>query len=443
MLATLLALWPFAAAAEIPRALCPESVGISGERLQRLDSAMQALVDQGRAAGVVTYVARAGRIVHIGAQGAADREAGMAMREDTIFRMASQTKAFTSVAAMMLVEEGRLALDHPLSRYLPEFASPAVAAAPQVPGNGATQRVPATRPIMIRDLLTHTAGFSYGETPLTGPDWKKAGVVGGYYADRPETMGELVGKMASVPLDAQPGERFVYGHSTDILGVVIEKISGVPLDEFFRRRIIEPLQLHDTYFYLPASKEGRLAAVYRSEEGHLSRSEGPLPLDTQGHFVKGPRVNFAGGSGLVSTARDYGRFLQMLLNEGELEGVRLLGPKTVELMTINHVGHLFSDAVPQRKGLGFGLGFAVLLEPGQSSVYGSVGSYGFAGAYYTTYWVDPAEQMISMLMVQLRPPSDPGIQTEFRNLVYQSIVAPAPEETTEAADPRYRCASTP
>lgn len=239
-----MALWSLPAAAGMPHASCPESVGISGGRLARLDKAMQRIVDQGQVAGVVTYVARAGQVVHVGAQGLADREAGIPMREDALFRMASQTKAFTSVAAMMLVEEGRLSLDHPLSRYLPEFANPKVAVAATEPGT-MPQLVPARRPILIRDLLTHTSGYSYGEGPVTGPAWRGIGVVGGYYADRTETMGELVARMAGMPLDAQPGERFVYGHSTDILGVVVEKVSGQTLDEFFHDRILGPLQMLD------------------------------------------------------------------------------------------------------------------------------------------------------------------------------------------------------
>jgi CubicO group peptidase (beta-lactamase class C family) len=439
-IAAWLAIAPSVAGADMPHATCPESVGVSSERLQALDRAMQSLVAEGRAAGVVTYVARAGRIVHIGAHGLADREAGIEMRPDTVFRMASQTKAVTSVAAMMLVEEGRLALDQPVARYLPSFGALTVAVPGLPSGSGSAERVPARRPVTVRDLLTHVAGFSYGEGALTGRFWKEIGVVGGYYADRSETMSTLVEKMATVPLDAHPGERFVYGHSTDVLGVIIETVSGLSLDAFFRTRIFEPLQLRDTHFYLPPAERQRLAAVYRHQNGRLVPADGPLPVDTQGHFVDGPRVNFAGGSGLVSTARDYGRFLQMLLNGGELEGVRLLSPKTVELMTLNHVGTRFADAVPQRQGFGFGLGFAVLLDPGQSGVYGSVGSYGFAGAYYTTYWVDPAEDMVSLLMVQLRPPSDPGLQTTFRDLVYQSIVAPARSNgVSDIDDHRYRC----
>jgi CubicO group peptidase (beta-lactamase class C family) len=407
-------------------AAVPESVGLSSERLARLRVAMQRYVDEGRVPGLVTYVARGGRVAHLEAYGRADVEAGRPMLADTVFRVASQTKAFTSVAVMMLVEEGLVGLADPVARYIPAFATTTVALAPPP---GAVQGspvavVPAERPITIRDLLTHTAGISYGFGPAQ-ERWKEAGVQGWYFADRDEPVSAVVERMAALPMDAQPGERFVYGYSTDILGVVVERVSGMTLAEFFRRRITGPLGLAATHFYLPPAQRERLAAVYAAKDGRFERASDPK--QGQGHYVEGPRAAFAGGAGLLSTARDYGRFLQMLANGGEIDGVRLLGPKTVELMTVNHVGTLFADQMPDSVGQGFGFGFRVIEELGRSGQHGSVGAYGWGGAYHTTYWVDPREKLVALLMIQLLPAGGSDLHARFRALVYQSIVGPPPD----------------
>ena len=420
-------------ASALPGAACPEAVGISSQRLASLENTMRGIVDEGLAAGVVTYVARHGQVAYLDGVGMADIEAGAPMRPDTMFRIASQTKAVTSVAVMMLVEEGRIGLSDPLSRYLPSFANTQVA----VPRNEVAEgerryeTVPARRPITIRDLLTHTSGVPYGFGP-TAAEWLAAGAAGGYYADRAEPMAELVERMAGLPIDAQPGERWVYGNSTDILGVVVEIVAGMSLDEFFRERIFQPLKMHDTHFFVPAEKAHRLAGVYAATAEGLRRGDGPSPVDGQGHFAAGPRMAFAGGSGLVSTAMDYGRFLQMILNGGTLDGVRLLAPATVELMRTNHVGRLFEEAVPDRPGLGFGLGFAVMLDPGVAGRYGSPGSFGFAGAYYTTYWLDPTESLVAQFFVQLRPTRDTGLHSRFWTLVYQAITEPSAAGVAES-----------
>jgi len=404
--------------AEMPPAATPESVGLSSERLRRLRTVMQQYVDQGRIAGVVTYVARNGRVAELDAFGKADVEANLPMKTDTIFRVASQSKAFTSVAAMMLVEEGRLGLADPVSRYIPAFKKTTVALAPPagaVAGSPVTV-VPAKREITIRDLLTHTAGISYGEGPAAAL-WKAAGIQGWYFADRNEPVAAVVERMAALPMDAQPGEKFVYGYNTDILGVVVEKVSGMTLAEFVQKRITGPLGLVDTQFYLPPAQKDRLAAVYAARDGKIERATDPKV--GQGQYVEGPRVAYAGGAGLLSTARDYGRFLQMLLNGGEIEGVRLLSPKTVQLMTVNHVGSLYSEG-----NLGFGLGFDVTEDVGKSGRYGSVGAFGWGGAYHTNYWVDPQEKLVGVLMTQLLPAGDSDLQQRFRALVYASIVGP-------------------
>jgi CubicO group peptidase (beta-lactamase class C family) len=412
--------------AEIPVATSPESVGMSAERLARLRAGVQRLVDEGRVAGVVTYVARGGRVVEHGAYGHADREAGRPMARDTVFRIASQTKAFTSVAVMMLVEEGRISLADPVSRFIPAFKATTVALAPPAGAeSGAPARaVPARREITIRDLLTHTSGVGYGGGAAAA-QWKAAGIEGWYFADRDEPVAAVVERMAALPMEAQPGERFVYGYSSDILGVVVEKVSGRTLAEFVEERIAEPLGLADTRFYLPTEQEARLAAVYAARpDGSIERATDPRM--GQGHHVRGPRAAFSGGAGLLSTARDYGRFLQMLLDGGELEGVRLLGPKTVELMTVNHVGTLYAEAWASNAGAGFGLGFEVVEDVGRNGRHGSAGAFGWGGAYHTNYWVDPKEDLVAVVLAQLLPAGDLDLQRRFRALVYQSIVAPPP-----------------
>ncbi len=410
----------------------PEALGLSAERLSRLDVALQRYVDQGRVAGLVTMVRRNGRIVQHAAYGKADREAGTPMRKDSIFRVASQTKAFTSVAVMMLVEEGKIGLTDPVSRFIPAFKKTTVAvAAPSGAVEGSpVSAVPAKREITIRDLLTHTAGISYGHGPAAA-QWKAAGIQDWYFADRTEPVGPVVERMAALPMDAQPGERYLYGYNTDILGVVVEKVSGQTLADFFKTRITGPLGLVDTQFYLPPEKKDRLAAVYAAKpDGAIERATDPK--FGQGHYVEGPRAAFSGGAGLLSTAADYARFLQMLLNGGELDGVRLLSPKTVELMTANQVGTLFADSSPNNAGLGFGLGFEVTEHVGRAGRPDSVGAFNWGSAYYSRYFVDPQEKLVALYMTQLLPAGDLDLNDRFRYLVYQAIVAPPPA----AARPR-------
>ncbi|HXK09652.1 MAG TPA: serine hydrolase domain-containing protein [Vicinamibacteria bacterium] len=425
LVVTTLSLFAPALGAEAPPVTAAASVGLSAERLQRLHAVMQQYVDEGRIAGVVTYVARNGRVAHLEAFGKADVEAGRPMKTDTIFRIASQTKAFTSVAAMMLVEEGKLGLADPVSKFIPAFKKTTVALPPP-PGAVAgspVSVVPAKREITIHDLLTHTAGISYGDGPAA-EQWKAAGIHGWYFADRSEPVAAVVERLAALPMDAQPGERYVYGYNTDILGVVVEKASGLTLAEFFQKRITGPLGLADTQFYLPPAQKDRLATVYAAKDGKIERASDPKT--GQGHYVEGPRVAFSGGAGLLSTAHDYGRFLQMVLNGGEIDGVRLLSPKTVEMMTVNHVDTLFAEVGPGNVGRGFGLGFDVVEDLGKAGQYGygSVGAFGWGGAYHTIYWADPKEKLVALLMTQLLPAGGSDLHAKFRALVYQSIVGP-------------------
>ena len=407
-----------ATAQPLPR-VRPEEVGVSTERLARLTASLERYVVEERLAGVVALVARRGKLVALQAFGHRDREAPSPMREDTIFRIASQTKAIVSVGVLILQEEGRLLIGDPVAKYLPEFRETTVA----VPKDGGGfEVVKAKRSITLRDLLTHTAGVGYGGG-AGAERWKAAGIQGWYFADRDEPIGATVSRMAALPFDAQPGEKWVYGYSVDILGAVLEKASGQDLDAFLRSRIFAPLGMNDTSFYLPEEKRDRLAVVYSaSSDGRLVRAADGSGMERQGDYVKGPRRSYSGGAGLLSTAGDYARFLQMLLNEGELEGRRVLSRKTVRLMTANHVGDKLARTSESVRGEGFGLGVAVREELGLQGTPGSVGEFGWGGAYHTSYWVDPVEKLVVVYMTQLIPAREIDDHGKLRVLVYQALV---------------------
>ena len=389
----------------------PAEVGLSAERLERLTRVMQEYTDQGKVAGMVTLIIRKGKIAYIKPFGKLDLAQGTPMPVNAIFRVASQTKAVTSVAVMMLQEEGRLLIDDAVSKYIPEFAATRVAVQAQDKGAKGYSTVPAKRPITIRDLLTHTAGISYGDGPARD-EYAAAGIHGWFLADKNMPIGDVIKKLATLPFDAQPGEKFIYGYNTDILGYVVERVSGMSLAEFFAKKITGPLGMTDAHFFLPEEKIGRLTPVYGiDEKGGLKLVEDPR----ESFYVKGPRMCYAGGAGLLATAEDYARFLCMLQNGGQLDGVRILSPKSVELMTVDHVGELYGSQ-------GFGLGFWVTDKLGRNGQLGSSGAFGWGGAYHTTYWVDPAEQLVCVLMTQLLPASGSDLHGKFRALVYQSIV---------------------
>ncbi|HUF75652.1 MAG TPA: serine hydrolase domain-containing protein [Longimicrobiales bacterium] len=397
-------------AQELPN-VTPESVGMSSERLDRLTAALEEYVEHGRLAGAAAIVLRDGNVVYDEAVGYRDREANAQMTTDAIFRIASQTKAIVSTGILMLQEEGKLLISHPVSRYLPAFRGTTVAEPRE---GGGYDVVAAERPITLRHLLTHTAGIGYGSGP-GGDRWEAAGITGWYFGHRDEPVQETVSRMASLPFQAQPGEAFVYGYNTDILGAVIEVVSGQPLDAFLSERILEPLGMRDTHFYLPPAKRGRLATVY-GYTGALARAPDGPGMQTQGQYVDGPRRSFSGGAGLLSTTRDYARFLQMMLNGGELNGVRLLSPTTVDLMTQNHIPHI--DRGP---GGGFGLGFSIRTDVGAAGQPGSVGEFGWGGAYHSTYWADPVEDLVVVYLTQVIPAQGLDDQAKLRALVYASI----------------------
>jgi CubicO group peptidase (beta-lactamase class C family) len=387
---------------------------MSAERLQRLSDVIQGYVDDERLAGAVALVARRGKVGYLETFGHRDRESNAPMKEGTIVRIASQTKAVVSVGVMILQEQGRLLITDPVGKYLPEFLKTSVA----VPTEDGKYRIEeARRPITIRDLLTHTSGISYGNG-VARDRWSEAQIQGWYFADRDEPIGATVSRIATLPFDAHPGERWIYGFSIDILGALIERVSGLTLEDFLRSRILEPLGMRDTHFYLPPAKSDRLAVVYSArEEGGIERAPDPGHMVGQGAYLEGPRKSFSGGAGLLSTAGDYARFLQMLLNGGELYGTRILAPKTVQLMTVNHLGSL-----EFRNGLGFGLGFSVVQDLGARGVPGSVGEFGWGGAYHSRYWVDPQEQLLVVYLTQLIPANNLDDQEKVRILTYQALV---------------------
>lgn len=395
----------------------PDDVGLSAEPLGRLTGVLQSYLDSGRLAGAVALVARHGKVAYLQSVGWRDRESRAPLRDDAVFRIASQSKAIVSVAVMMLQEQGALLISDPVGKYLPEFQKTTVAV--PKPGGG-YDVVPAKRPITIRDLLTHTAGISYGSGPAKDR-WEQARITGWYFADRDEPVAATILRLAALPFDAQPGERWIYGYSIDILGALVEKVSGQSLDAFLRARILNPLKMTDTHFYLPRDQRDRLAVVYSAKPGGgLERAPDPGGMVGQGAYLDGPRKSYSGGAGLLSTAQDYARFLQMLLNGGELDGARVLSPNTVHLMTVNHVGDLFSAG--GRPGEGFGLGFSVVTDVGARGQPGSVGEFGWGGAYHSTYWVDPREDLVVVYFTQLIPAGDLDDMGKLRALVYAAIV---------------------
>ncbi len=399
-----------AALLAVPLLLLSVHADVSAERLTRLDAFLEAYVADGKLPGAVLQVTHDGEAVYHRAAGHRDIEAGAPMQPDTIFRIASMSKAVVSAAVMVLQERGTLVIGQPVGDFLPEYAQTTVAVPAE---DGAYDIVDAERPITIRDLLTHTAGIGYGYGPAADR-WRETGLQHWYFGHRDEPIRETARRMAAMPMDAQPGERFVYGYNTDILGALVEAASGQPLDAFLRAAIFDPLGMEDTSFYLPPAKADRLATVYsRTEDGDLVPADADTPFHGQGHYMEGPRASFSGGAGLLSTTADYTRFLEALRRGGPV-----LGRKSVESMTVNHLPGDLAGLLP---GSGFGLGFAVLSDLGAAGEPGSVGEYSWGGAYHTRYWVDPVEELTVVYMTQVLPA--PGLDdfAKVRALIYQAV----------------------
>lgn len=398
----------------------PRAVGLCPERLGRVGHWAEALVASGRLAGVTTLVARRGQVAWLHSTGMADRERAVPMTPETIVRIYSMTKPLTSLAILMLYEEGRFQLDDPITRFLPGFANMRVAVGG---GRGKIDTVPAERDITFRDLLTHTSGLTYGFMQATLVDalYREQGVD---FQTAETSLEDVVARAAALPLIAQPGREWNYSIATDVLGHLVAIIAGQPFEDFLRSRVLQPLKLVDTDFHVPEAKHPRLAANYARGPG-----DSLLLIDdpATSRYLR-PRTVCSGGGGLVSTAADYWRFCRFMLNKGELEGVRLLGRKTVELMTANHLrGDMAAMGQPRwsestAEGIGFGLGFSVTLDPARAQILGTPGEYAWGGAASTAFWIDPAEEMAVILLTQLMPSSAYPIRRELRVLTYQAII---------------------
>ncbi|WP_434381701.1 serine hydrolase domain-containing protein [Melittangium boletus] len=401
----------------------PAAVGLDARRLSRIDAHLRRYLDEGKLAGCQVMVSRHGKVAHLSSLGLADLETGRPVETDTLWRIYSMTKPVTSVAAMMLWEEGAFELTDPVSRWLPEFAAPRV----YVGGPAAKPvTVPATEPIRVWHLLTHTAGLTYGFHKVHVTD--ELHRLKGFEVGVPPGL-DLAGCVrawAEIPLSFQPGAEWNYSVATDVLGRLVEVVSGQSLDTFFAERIFKPLGMTDTAFWCPEDKHGRLAALYAAAPS----ARRPVRMDTVGEAFKRPPTWLSGGGGLVSSTRDYTRFTWMLLNGGELDGARLLSPRTLDYMTVNHLPGgadlatfgrpLFAET--RFDGVGFGLGFAVVLDPVAYRTLSSVGEYQWGGMASTAFWVDPVEQLSVVFMTQLMPSSAYPLRSQLRQLVYQALV---------------------
>lgn len=393
----------------------PEDVGLSGSRLYKIDHLTRRYIDEGKLPGTITLVARRGEVVHLSCQGKMDIEADKDMDDDTIFRIYSMTKPVTSVALMMLYEDGHFQLDCPVSRFIPGFADLKV--------HSEAGLIDMEREMTIRDLMTHTSGLTYGFMNATPVDamYRERGV------EESADLDEMVEKLCDIPLLFSPGSRWSYSVATDVCGYLVQKISDTPFDEFLKEQIFEPLEMEDTDFFVPEDKIHRLAANYERvvEDDSMRLVDSP-----ESSIYAKKRGLLSGGGGLVSTVHDYNRFAHMLLGKGEYDGVRILGRKTVELMTMNHLptgGDLTSMGQPvfsetPYDGIGFGLGFSVMLDPSTAQILGTPGEFAWGGAASTYFFVDPGEELLVILLTQLLPSSSYPIRRELRVLSYQSII---------------------
>jgi CubicO group peptidase (beta-lactamase class C family) len=406
-----------------PPVVAPEEVGLAGSRLANIRTVMNRHVTEKQIPGAAGLIARRGKIAYQEAFGMADVEAGKPMRLDTIHRIYSMSKPITSVAVMMLYEEGKFQLNDPVAKYLPEFAKMQVAVDEKDPQTGkpTLKTAPAKRPVTVRDLLRHTAGLTYGffSDTLVDQEYRKARVLSDL------NLAEFVTNLTKIPLLYEPGTRWHYSVSVDVLGRLVEVLSGKPFDQFLQERIFTPLDMRDTGFYVPADKKDRFAKLYSpTKDGKIqpaticaTRQECVEKFPNAVPSYLEPPTLLSGGGGLVSTAYDYLRFCQMLLNKGQYDGKRLLSRKTVQLMSSDNLG-----TIPgMGPGAGFGLGFAVSKAPGEAGMMGSPGEYNWGGAAGTRFWIDPQEELIGIFMIQILPHTGLEYGSEFRVLAYQAI----------------------
>jgi CubicO group peptidase (beta-lactamase class C family) len=415
-----------AVADDLPRAK-PEAVGLSADRLKKIDSLFTQAVADKQIAGGVVLLARRGKVGYLQGIGRADLEADRPMAPDIIFRIASMSKPVTSVAVMMLVDDGKLRLDDPVSKYLPEFADQKVLVRGKSDKEDDYKLVRAEREVTVRDLITHTSGIAYrffAPKPLVN-FYIKANIHDGLSQDD-ERLADNIKRLAGVPLLHQPGSAWTYGLNTDVLGRVVEVASGKNLDEFFRERIFEPLGMRDTAFYPPAEKVSRIAALYRPGEDKKIVRVGKDPVHmgeltyTATYPYEGPRTYFSGGAGLTSTAGDYARFLQMLLDGGKANGKQLLKSETVKQMTQNQIGKLTIGIGAH--GDAFGYGFGVVTPNSEGKTPLSVGSYSWGGIFYTYFWVDPRKELIGVMMTQVFPSDHLKLRENFAKLAYEALI---------------------
>lgn len=415
--------WALFTLAQSPKptlqAASPESAGFSPERLKRLDTMLTGWVERGRTNGAVALIARHGKIVYHKAFGFDDAEKKDPVRTDDIYRIASQTKAITSVAAMILYEEGKFLLDDPVSLYIPEFEKPVVLDKFNAEDSTYTT-VPAKNEITIRQLLTHTSGIGYAQigSKEANAIYAKAGITAGIGTESGHQLATDMRKLARLPLLHQPGERWTYGLNTDLLGYLVEVLSGTTLDDFFRKRIFEPLGMKDTYFTVPAAKQSRVVNLFMEEKGKLQKA--PASANWNGIFQtdypKTGTTYFSGGAGLSSTALDYATFLQMLLNGGSYNGKQILSRNTVRMITMNQIGDI--EFGPNKMGLGFG----ITTERGSAKLPTPVGVFEWGGAFATTYWADPKEGLVAILYRQLWGTTHWEASDKFKVMVYSALV---------------------
>jgi CubicO group peptidase (beta-lactamase class C family) len=397
---------------EVPQRLVtakPESVGFSSERLARIDSMVNNYIDRECFPGAVAFIARHGKIVYHKSFGMRDPATQDVMQKDDIFRIASMTKALTSVAVMMLYEEGHFLLDDRISKYIPEFKNPRVLVRLN-PDTTYISRI-AAREITIRHLLTHTSGIGY---PFIHseirPLYEKYGIPDGFVITD-AVLNEAIPALGKLPLLHDPGERFTYGLNTDVLGYFVEVISGQTFDEFLKEKLFNPLGMEDACFYLPDEKISRLVPVYSNTDDGFEPSGEPL----YNYPFTGGRSYFSGGAGISCTILDYARFMQMMVNGGSYNGQQILGRKTIDLMTMNQVGDLYGDG-------GFGLGFGLVTKDNKNKTLSSVGNYNWGGYFSTSFWMDPKEDLIALFFTQMYPMHHGEIHDKFQVLTYQALV---------------------